>query len=359
MAEGGSPAAAVGRDGLVRVEAPPAARHVEVAVDAAGVAGSRTWTYLVPDSLADVAAGEAVLVEWGRRRAVGIVLGDAPAPDGVTARPLGARVRADGPLLPPLALSLAREIAAHYLAPPALAIRAMLPPGLLEKLELVATPLDPPAPTPAPGFEPSKPGPDPATADLLLAIARGPRAVRDLPAPDGRASLLRRLRALEGDGRVHLEWTLTAAGAGPRHERIARLTDAGREVAGGSRAPDGRSVGPRPRALLLELAGLAPDDPGAGTPGSSGASPASSRRSARCRGPTERPSGARDPPATSRPASVRRAMRSWRGPAPAAVSVHSRWTLPSPSSARSRRRRAARPSGAGRSLSLIHISEPT
>jgi primosomal protein N' (replication factor Y) len=267
MAEGGPPAAAVGRDGFGVVEAPPAARHVEVAVDAAGVAGSRTWTYLVPDSLADVAAGEAVLVEWGRRRAVGIVLGDAPSPDGVTARPLGARVRADGPLLPPLALSLAREIAAHYLAPPALAIRAMLPPGLLEKLELVAMPLDPLAPTPAPGSEPSKPGRDPATADLLLAIAGGPRAVRDLPAPDGRAALVRRLRALEGNGRVHLEWTLTAAGAGPRHERIARVTDAGREVAGGSRAPDGRPVGPRQRALLLELAGLAPDDPGVPAPG--------------------------------------------------------------------------------------------
>src|SRR5450759_4808096 len=153
MAEGGSPAAAVGRDGLVRVEAPPAARHVEVAVDAAGVAGSRTWTYLVPDSLADVAAGEAVLVEWGRRRAVTPSGGGASPRTIPTARPLGARVRADGPLLPPLALSLAREIAAHYLAPPALAIRAMLPPGLLEKLELVATPLDPPAPTPAPGFE--------------------------------------------------------------------------------------------------------------------------------------------------------------------------------------------------------------
>ncbi len=267
MAEGGPPAAAVGRDGFGVVEAPPAARLVEVAVDAAGVAGSRTWTYLVPDSLADVAAGEAVLVEWGRRRAVGIVLGDAPSPDGVTARPLGARVRADGPLLPPLALSLAREIAAHYLAPPALAIRAMLPPGLLEKLELVATPLDPLAPTPAPGSEPSKPGRDPATADLLLAIAGGPRAVRDLPAPDGRAALVRRLRALEGNGRVHLEWTLTAAGAGPRHERIAQLTDAGRGVAGGSRAPDGRPVGPRQRSLLLELAGLAPDDPGVPAPG--------------------------------------------------------------------------------------------
>jgi primosomal protein N' (replication factor Y) len=262
MAEGGPPAAAIGRDDL-GVVVTPAARHVEVAVDAAGVAGSRTWTYLVPDLLADVAAGEAVLVEWGRRQAVGIILGDAPAPDGVTARPLGARVRADGPLLPPLALSLAREIAAHYLAPPALAIRAMLPPGLLEKLELVATPLDPPAP----GSRPPTPGYDPATADLLLALAGGPRAARVLAAPDGRAGLLRRLRTLENEGRVRLEWTLTAAGAGPRHERIARLTDAGREVAGGSRAPDGRPVGPRQRGLLRELAELAPDDPGVAAPG--------------------------------------------------------------------------------------------
>ena len=283
MAEGGPPAAAIDHDDPGVVEAPPAARHVEVAVDAAGVAGSRTWTYLVPDSLSDVAAGEAVLVEWGRRRAVGIVLGDAPAPDGVTARPLGARVRADGPLLPPLALSLAREIAAHYLAPPALAIRAMLPPGLLEKLELVATPLDPPATTPVPGSGSPLPGRDSATADLLLALVGGPRAVRDLAAPEGRAALLRRLRALEEEGRVHLEWTLTAAGAGPRHERIARLTGAGREVAGGSRAPDGRPVGPRQRALLQELAELAPDDLGIPSPGlaerhGQGAAAALSRR---------------------------------------------------------------------------------
>ena len=268
MAEGAPPAGAIGCDDLGVAEgAPPAARHVEVAVDAAGVAGSRTWTYLVPESLADVAVGEAVLVEWGRRQAVGIVLGDAPAPDGVTARPLGARVRADGPLLPPLALLLAREVAAHYLAPPALAIRAMLPPGLLEKLELVATLLDPPASTPGSGSGPSVPDRDPATTDLLRALVGGPRAVRDLAAPEGRAALLRRLRALEEEGRVHLEWTLTAAGGGPRHERIARLTDAGREVARGSRAPDGRPIGPRQRALLHELVELAPDDPGVAAPG--------------------------------------------------------------------------------------------
>ena len=116
-----------------------------------------------------------------------IVLGERPAPDGVAARPLGARVRADGPLLPALALSLAREIAAHYLAPPALVIRAMLPPGLLEKLELVATPTrrvhaDDPSRIASrnrePGSCPRRPAPG---------VGRGPRAARDLPAPDGRA----------------------------------------------------------------------------------------------------------------------------------------------------------------------------
>ncbi len=266
MAEGAPPLEVPGRDDLGLVEAVPAARHVEVAVDAAGVAGSRTWTYVVPEALADVAAGEAILVEWGRRRAVGIILGEAPAPDGVTPRPLGARVRADGPLLPPLALALAREIAARYLAPPALAIRAMLPPGLLEKLELVATPLDPPVTDAAAGSGPPVAGADPETADLLLALAGGPRPVRDLDARDGRAGLLRRLHGLEAEGRVHLEWTLTAAGAGPRHERIARLTGAGRAVAGGSRAPDGRPLGLRQQALLRELSGLAVDDPGVPVP---------------------------------------------------------------------------------------------
>ena len=257
--------AAIDRADLGLLDAPGPERHVEVAVDAAGAAGTRTWTYLVPDGLADIGAGEPVLVEWGRRQAVGIVLGDVPAPSGITARPLGARVRADGPLLPPLALALAREITNHYLTPPALAIRAMLPPGLLEKLELIATPLDAPAAAIASAGVVAA-GRDQLAADLLDALAGGPRAVRDLPAPEGRAALLRRLRALADDGRVHLEWTLTAAGAGPRHERLASLTDAGRAVAGGSRAPDGRPVGPRQRALLDELAALAPGDPGVPVP---------------------------------------------------------------------------------------------
>ena len=88
-----------------------------------------------------------MLVEFGRRQALGVVLGRARARPPAATKPIVDRVRADGPLLPPLTLALARWIAEHYLAPPALVIRAMLPPGLLERLELVAERT--PAATPA------------------------------------------------------------------------------------------------------------------------------------------------------------------------------------------------------------------
>ena len=232
-------------------------RAVEVAVDAAGRGGDRTYTYLVPDTLADLVVGEAILAEFGRRQALGIVVAEAGRVDaGDTATgPLKAiveRVRADGPLLPPLTLSLARSIAAHYLAPPALVLRAMLPPGLLERLELMAE------------LTPSRSGgsdgavaDDPVVLDLLGQLERGPRPVRDLAGPDGRAGLLRRLRSLAGDGRVNLEWTLIGAGAGPRYERWIRISATGRDVAralgAGEKAP-GRSLGPRQADALAELA---------------------------------------------------------------------------------------------------------
>src|SRR6476661_7983014 len=195
----------------VPAEAPAAGRLVEVAVDAAG-ARSATYTYMVPPELADLVVGEAVLVEFGRRQALGVILGEAAASPGITPRPIVDRVRADGPLLPPLGLALAREIARHYLAPPALVIRAMLPPGLLERLELVAE-LAPVRETPHPELVL-----DAVDADLLGQLEKGPRPVRDLAGPDGRAGSLRRLRALAADGRISLEWTLLGAGAGPRYE---------------------------------------------------------------------------------------------------------------------------------------------
>jgi primosomal protein N' (replication factor Y) (superfamily II helicase) len=228
-------------------------RAVEVAVDTAGRGGDRTYTYVVPETLRDLEPGEAVLVEFGRRQALGIVMAEATTVPATGAKPIVDRVRADGPLLPRLTLALAAGIAAHYLAPPALVLRGMLPPGLLERLELMAEI----APTSS-GPGAATPGipADRAELDLLEQLERGPRPVRDLAGPAGRAGVLRQLRSLAARGGVTLEWTLLGAGAGPRYERWIRLGTEGRAVAGmlaGSARPGGRPLGPRQVAALLEL----------------------------------------------------------------------------------------------------------
>ena len=236
-------------------------RSVLVAVDAPGGAGGRAWTYHVPERLEPLLDGEAVLVDFGRRQALGVVIGDAIAGPDRETRPIADRIRADGPLLPPLALRLAMWISGHYLAPPAMTIRAMLPPGLLERLELVAE------------RRPDGGSSEIAAEDrsILDALADGPRPVRALSAPEGRAGLLRRLRTLAAGGHVDLEWTLLAATAGPRYARWAMLTDAGREAfrgrvpADGTGPSRGRRLGPRQHAALAEL-GAAPEA-GLGTAG--------------------------------------------------------------------------------------------
>jgi primosomal protein N' (replication factor Y) len=231
-------------------------RFVEVAVDAPGVAGGRLYTYAVPPSLSDIRPGEAVMVEFGRRRAVGLVLDAADRP-AVEAKPLLARVRSDGPLLGPLGRRLARHVAEHYLAPPGLVVRAMLPPGTLERIELFAVRTSEP---PVDGDE------LPADGDeVLAAVAAGAQEgvpVDELPRAASRAMLLRTLRALEADGALRLEWRVVPATTRPRQVRWAVLTEAGREaarsLAGGDRPP-GRPLGPRQQALLAELAAPAHD----------------------------------------------------------------------------------------------------
>ena len=231
---------------------------VAVAIDAAGAAGGRSFTYAVPPGFGSVDVGEAVLVEFGHRQAIGIVLGPGAPADGIDIKPIAGRVRADGPLLPELAMRLGAWIAAHYLAPPALTLRAMLPPGLLERLELVAEA------RPAPGAdsngdsddgargtataEAPEPDPqlDPADRQVLGDLGGGPRPVRRLDAPEGRPALLRRLRRLASEGRVDLDWTLLGAAAGPRYVRVARRTD----------APRPPRLGPRQGAALDELEAL-------------------------------------------------------------------------------------------------------
>ncbi len=250
-------------------------RLVEVAVDAPAGPGPRTYTYLVPAALGVLEPGEAVLVPFGRggRQAIGIVVGRGPggeataglapsgtgAADSIPLRPVAARVRSDGPLLPPLALAFAADLAGRYLAPLAMVIRAMLPPGMLERLELVVEVT--PKGERALALEPGEAGLTPVDLDLLDEVADRAHAVRDLAIPEGRASLLRRLRALADSGLVELTWTLLAAAAGPRYERRLWLTPDGRVTAELVRAAErigGRPLGPRQRAALLELA-AAPD----------------------------------------------------------------------------------------------------
>jgi primosomal protein N' (replication factor Y) len=228
-------------------------RLVQVAVDAAGAAASRsTYTYELPEHLSDVVDGEAVIVGFGRRQALGIIIGPGEPLAGIDPRPIIDRVRADGPLLPPLALALAAWIADHYLAPPAMVIRSMLPPGLLERLELVAerTPSTSATPDATSGL-------DPVDADLLDQLSNGPVPARSLASPEGRAGLTRRLRGLADGGLISLDWTLVGASAGPRYERWLTIEQDGvaavAAIERGDR-PRGRPLGPRQVEALRDLA---------------------------------------------------------------------------------------------------------
>jgi primosomal protein N' (replication factor Y) len=221
-------------------------RWVDVAVDAAGPAGGQAFTYHLPPRLSSVAPGEAVLVEYGRRQALGVVLAERTDDPGRETKPVLARVRSDGPLVPPLQLELARHVSSHYLAPPVMVVRQMLPVGLLERVELVARAAA--APEEAEGAD-----------DLLAAIAAAGDAgvaADDLPRGSGRAALLRQLHGLERQGSIELEWRVRPAQASERLQRQVSLTDAGRRVADGltqDEEPPGPRLGERQKAVLAEL----------------------------------------------------------------------------------------------------------
>jgi primosomal protein N' (replication factor Y) (superfamily II helicase) len=234
-------------------------QSIEVAVDAPGA--TRTYDYMVPPRLAPVEPGEAVLVEFGRRQALGIVLGRSSEAAGVELKPLLARVHADGPLLPRLTLDFARWISEEYLAPPAAVMRSMVPPGMLERVELVAEWVpagwraEPSDSRVAPFAAPVQRESDLSAVETLIRtrLEGGPRPVKDIDTGEGRAASLRHLRAMAARGLISLEWRLLAATAGPRFERWLRLTEEGRTAAGGDAGGVAR-LGPRQLALLRDMA---------------------------------------------------------------------------------------------------------
>ncbi len=204
--------------------------------------------------------GEAVLVEFGRgRQALGVVLGAGFAGAArETLKPILARVRADGPLLPPLSLEFARWISASTSRP-------------RRRAALDAAAGDAGAARPGRGVAAAlgwDGGAAPAAAMRIprnreLARRAGRRTAgrcADLRAREGGRPTLRRLRSMAARG---LRRAGVDAHGGHRRPAIRALAHAhrrGQGSGGGNRvrgrAESERAVGwaPRQKALLEELA---------------------------------------------------------------------------------------------------------
>jgi primosomal protein N' (replication factor Y) len=85
------------------------------------------FTYAVPEGMPAPARGVRVLVPFGRRRVIGVAMGEAAA-SGLELKDV-LDVLDESPLAPPPLLDLASWIAEHYLAPPGECYRLVLPPS--------------------------------------------------------------------------------------------------------------------------------------------------------------------------------------------------------------------------------------
>ena len=97
-----------------------------------------SYTYRIPETLADrVAPGARVVVPVRRRELIGIVLEtDAPPPQAAARDVLGAPD--DLPAVPEGLLATARWMADYYGSPIGLTLKAMLPAGLWGESQVVA-----------------------------------------------------------------------------------------------------------------------------------------------------------------------------------------------------------------------------
>jgi len=206
---------------------------VRVAVDLPGPQGERLYDYLPPEH-GELGIGDAVVVPFGGRRAIGIVtsnVGALPPPPGVTLKRAEAKL-SDGSLIGPLGMGLAELIATHWLAPLALTVRSLLPPGLLDKVEVAIRAVG----TPSEAEEGAGIGAAWVAVDRL-AGARGA----------GRSALLALIRSGEREGRLERSWRLSAV-----HGRLVEEPHAIRTSA--AELPDARArLGLRQRDLLAAL----------------------------------------------------------------------------------------------------------
>jgi len=198
-------------------------------VDALADRPDRTFSYVVPPDIPMPAAGSLVLVPYGRRLALGYVVGDEHGDIHDELRSIEAVVSA--PMLTPDLLDLAEAIAIHYRAPIGTTLAAMLPPGLESRLVRRWVIL---SPGELPGDIRTAAAADGHLADATLMRAAPKRE---------RAAWLARLRR---SGAIRAEWSLRSAEVSPRRVRVLRPIR-------GDVAPPRRA--PVQRALLEAVAG--------------------------------------------------------------------------------------------------------
>ncbi|MCV0403960.1 MAG: hypothetical protein K5924_09665, partial [Chloroflexi bacterium] len=205
------------------------ARVVRVAVDARADRPERTFSYVLPDDIETPAPGSLVLVPYGRRTALGYLLGGEAEPADGELKPIEAVVAA--PMLTPDLLALAERIARYYRAPIGTTLAAMLPPGLEARISRTWEVVEHEA---LPAAVATAVGPDGTIGDAAL-LRLAPRRGRDAW-----------IEGLRRTGALRSRWSLRAAESSPRRVRVLRPLP-------GNDEPPRRA--PVQRALLEALGG--------------------------------------------------------------------------------------------------------
>jgi primosomal protein N' (replication factor Y) (superfamily II helicase) len=194
-----------------------------VAVEAIADRPERTFSYLLPPELGNPEPGSLLLVPYGRRLALGYLLGGEPEIETDRLKAVEAVVSA--PMLTPDLLELAEDIATYYRAPVGTTLAAMLPPGLESRLVRSWLVL----------------APDALPADLTPLVDADGRigdASLQRHAPRrGRAAWLERLRR---SGAVRAEWSLRPPEVAARRVRVIRALPS--DDAPPKRAPVQRAI---------------------------------------------------------------------------------------------------------------------
>ncbi len=179
-------------------------RRVRVAVEALADRPERAFSYVLPESLGDPAAGSLLLVPYGRRLALGYLLADADDDAPAELREVEAVV--SEPMLTPELLTIAEEVAAYYRAPLGTTIASMLPPGLESRLQRRWRLVD------------AQLLPDPVRAAFGAGDEVDDAALRRAAGPRGAATLER----LRRTGALAASWSLNAPQLQARRVRTVR-----------------------------------------------------------------------------------------------------------------------------------------